>query len=356
MLYSAESYFDLDYNEADLDPNDKEIELDYTLIEEDINNNKRRSLNKDLFSDYLREIGRYPLLTREEEIKLGTQVQEMMKFEEPRRKLNISLKEFIKVRKFKAKELNRIYKVGILAKNKLITHNLRLVVSVARRYSTINLSIYDMVQEGNLGLIRGAEKYNPIKYNVKFSTYASWWIKESINKGITNGGRTIRLPVHVTDKIRLLRKAKKDFYILHNRQPTTTELMQVSGLSREIISRVIPHLNKPLSLDLKLEPELTLIDYIADPNIPEANQSLKQEHLNNVLKDILSVLTDSEQQVLCYLYGLFNGPKMDRIECAKALNIASQKVGELERKAIKALQQEFGELPEVKRIIINLLT
>jgi RNA polymerase nonessential primary-like sigma factor len=340
-------------NELDLDI-DVELELSYTDSKED--NEGRAPLSKDLFADYLKEIGRYPLLDRSQEVQLGTQVQEMMQYEEVRRKLGITLQEFIKVRRFKPKEIKRIYEIGERAKNKLITHNLRLVVSVARRYSTINLSIYDMVQEGNIGLIRGAEKYNPIKYDVKFSTYASWWIKESINKGITNGGRSIRLPVHVTDKIRVLRKAKRDFYVKYNRQPSVTELMELTGLSREILSRVSPYLNRPVSLDLKIEPDISLLDYIADPNISEVSGCLTQEHIENTIKELLMVVTEEERKTLCCLYGLFGGVKMDRIEYAKVTKVTPQRVGELERTALKKLQEEFGEVPEVKNIILSCLS
>lgn len=329
-----------------------EADLTYVELEEDT---VQPSIGKDLFSDYLKEIGRYPLLTRQQEIELGTQVQNMMQYEEVRRKLNISLEEFAKVRKLKLRELKKIYDTGERAKNKLITHNLRLVVSVARRYNTINLSIYDMVQEGNLGLIRGAEKYNPVKYNVKFSTYASWWIKESVNKGITNGGRSIRLPVHVTDKLRVLRKTKRDFYVKHNRQPTVTELMELTGFSRDILTRVSPYVSRPVSLDTNIEPDLALIDYIADPTITGEHKGLAQEHIERTVKDLFRSLNQEEREVLCCLYGLFGGVRMDRVEYAAVLGVTTQRVGELERVAIKKLRDEFGELPEVKRIILSCL-
>lgn len=316
---------------------------------------RERGSSKDLFSDYLREIGRYPLLDRVEEIELGTKIQEMMQYEEVRRKLNITLPEFIKVRKLKPKEVKDIYAVGSRAKDKLITHNLRLVVNIARRYSTINLSIYDMVQEGNIGLMRGAEKYNPLKYEAKFSTYASWWIKESINKGITNGGRSIRLPVHVTDKLRTIRRVKKNFYIQTNRQPTVTELMELTGLSREIIARVSPYVSRLVSLDTNIEPELSLIDHIADPNVDEISKDLDQEQIENTLRSIFEIITEEERDVLCRLYGLFSGARMDKIEIAKTKKITTQRVNELERVAIKKLREEFGELPEVKRIILSCL-
>jgi RNA polymerase nonessential primary-like sigma factor len=346
------SYATLDLLEQ-VDAAEIDTDADFELMES--SDKRGNSGSKDLFSDYLREIGRYKLLTRKEEIDLGTKVQEMMQYEEVRRKLKISLEDFIKVRRLDKKEIHRIYKVGNKAKEQLITHNLRLVVSVARRYNNINLSIYDMVQEGNLGLIRGAEKYNPIKYNVKFSTYASWWIKESINKGITNGGRSIRLPVHVTDKIRILRKAKREFYVKYNRQPSVTELMTITGFSRDMLNRVSPYVTRPVSLDTKMESDLSLIDYIADPTILEYNPALMQEHLENTVKDILSCVSEQEQRVLMNIFGLLGTAKMDTVELASVENLTTQQVGALKRNALKKLQAEFGELPEVKRVILNCL-
>jgi RNA polymerase nonessential primary-like sigma factor len=312
--------------------------------------------SRDLFSDYLKEIGRYPLLTREEEIDLGTKIQEMMQYEEVRRKLGISLDDFIKVRKLDPVATKRLYKVGERAKEKLVTHNLRLVVSVARRYNTINLSIYDMVQEGNIGLIRGAEKYNPVKYDVKFSTYASWWIKESVNKGITNGGRSIRLPVHITDKIRVLRREKRNFYMKMNRYPTVTELIELTGFSREILARISPYVSRPVSIDAKIDTDLTLIDYIADPKEDGSMPQLTQEHIERTTAELLSYIEEEEYSVLVGIYGLFGKPRMDRVEYAQVYGISTAKVGEIERRALKKLRAEFGALPEVKAVILSCLS
>ena len=329
---------------------------DQDLMHVEIEEDKRPSVGKDLFSDYLKEIGKYPLLNRVQEVQLGTAVQEMMQYEEVRRKLNIPLEEFVRIRKLDLKEIKQIYKAGEHAKNKLITHNLRLVVSVARRYNTINLSIYDMVQEGNIGLMRGAEKYNPVKYNVKFSTYASWWIKESINKGITNGGRSIRLPVHVTDKIRVLRKTRREFYVKNNRQPSVTELVEITGFNREVLSRISPYVSRPVSLDTKIEPDLALIDYIADPTNKGDCPILKQEHIEGTVSQLLSIVNEEENLVLIHLYGLYGGVRMDRIEYAELNNMTPQKVGELERSALKKLRAEFGVVPEVKKLILSCLS
>jgi DNA-directed RNA polymerase sigma subunit (sigma70/sigma32) len=131
--------------------------------------------------------------------------------------------------------------------------------------------------------------------------------------------------------------------------------MEVSGLSRDIITRVSPHLNKPLSLDLKLEPELTLIDYIADPTILEDNPELIKDHLQSTVADILSCLTYQEQRILVAMFGLLGSPKMDLVEVASVEKLTVQQVTTLKTGAIKKLQAEFGELPEVKRYILSAL-
>jgi RNA polymerase nonessential primary-like sigma factor len=308
--------------------------------------------HNDLFAHYLGEIGRFPLLTREEEIKLGNQVQDMMKYEKVRRQLDISVEQLARLRKMPVKDLRSIYKIGEAARTKLINHNLRLVVNVAKRYSTINLSFYDMVQEGNAGLIRGAERYNP-KYGVKFSTYVSFWIKESINKGITNGGRSIRLPVHVTDKIRVMRQARKDYYLKHGRMPGVNKLIELTGLTRETIARLTPYLRQPVSLDSKIEADINLLDYIADPMPNEGEIKAQRDDCTKMVAELLSYLPELDRHVLCYLYGLLGYPRLTKEQLGERLGVTSQYTRAIERRAIKALQDEFEAVPEVKSYILS---
>lgn len=308
--------------------------------------------NPNSFTNYLKEIGRYKLLTREQEITFGTQVQAMMEYEKVRRKLGIELHHFIRIKGLDPTLINSIYAAGNAAKTKLINHNLRLVVNIVKRYSTLSLSFYDMVQEGNLGLIKGAEKYDP-SFNVKFSTYATWWIKESINKGITNGGRAIRLPVHVTDKIRLIREQRRKFHAANDRYPDEAELVAVTGLSLDIIKRVAPHTSRLVSLDCQIESEANLIDYIADPVSNNSYEQLNLSIMQQTAKDLMSILTELEHQILCASLGLFNQPAVTKDVIAARYQITPHKVRSIERVALKKLKEEFTAVPAVTNLVVS---
>lgn len=333
-------------------PARKLVEVKYSEAPPGAAESRRRGRPaSDLFANYLGEIGRFPLLTREDEIVLGNQVQAMMQFETIRRKLGIDLRELARIRGMDFSELRRIYEVGDAARTKLVNHNLRLVVNVAKRYSTINLSFYDMVQEGNMGLVRGAERYDP-KFGVKFSTYASFWIKESINKGITNGGRAIRLPVHVTDKIRLMRQARKTYYAQHGRMPGVNKLIELTGLSRETIARLAPYLRQPVSLDSKIETDVNLLDYIADPTPNRGELRARHGDCTRMVAELLSYLPELERHVVCYLYGLLGYPRLAKDALSKKMGITVQYTRSIERRALRTLQEEFDVVPEVRHMIL----
>jgi RNA polymerase nonessential primary-like sigma factor len=312
----------------------------------------------DSFTAYLCEIGRYALLDREQEKYYGGQVFEMMQYEEERRKLGVPLESYIILKELDPAEINALYEAGNKARKILIEHNLRLVVSVAKRYNNLNLSIYDLVQEGNAGLVKGVEKYNP-HYGVKLSTYVSYWIKEAINKGISRTGRLVRLPVHVTDKLRLIRKINKGFLTERGRPATMREVCEITGFTPDYIITITNYLKRPASLNMSVETTagsmMEFIEYVIDPS-DNGEEEIVHSNIKVILDDLLSCLPERDKNIVMDLNGLTDtGKRMSCSDVAEKYNLCAGRVKQIEREAIKRLREEFTAVPEVTERIISCL-
>ena len=216
---------------------------------------KPSSLSQDLIRTYLLEIGRFPLLTHEQEIILGKRVQRMMSLlaeqEKLENKLGLkpTLKQWAKAVDLTADELNQVLRQGRQAKKKMIEANLRLVVSVAKKYQNRNIEFLDLIQEGSLGLERGVEKFTPSR-GYRFSTYAYWWIRQAITRVIYQQSRTIRLPIHITEKLNKIKKTQRELSQKLARTATITEVAEELNLKPEVVRQCLKANRQPLSLDL----------------------------------------------------------------------------------------------------------
>ncbi len=295
---------------------------------EQIQKQKARKVKAEYSDDsvflYLREIGKIPVLSAEEEVAVS-------------------------------RDIAKGGEIGERSKRKLVQANLRLVVSIAKRYSSRNLLLLDLIQEGNLGLIRAAEKFD-INRGFKFSTFATWWVRQSISRSIADKSRTIRIPVHMIEQAGRLRKVIAEFHNQLGRLPTEDELMKALDIDRERLYEIQNLQMKTISISNKVggdDDAATVGDFIEttavsdNPDYYATAQLLRQE-----LKNIINELSKDEQKVLILRYGLLedaNQKMYSMDELSKLLNMSKEKVKKLEAKAIRKLKsaaQESGRLNE----------
>jgi len=254
---------------------------------------------------YLREIGRFPLLTGEEEVFLAKKI-----------KLG-----------------NRA------AKHKLVNSNLRLVVSIAKKYTGRGMLFLDLVQEGNLGLIRAVEKFDHRK-GYKFSTYATWWIRQAITRAIADQARTIRIPVHMVETINRLRKTSRQLLQKFGRKPTEGEIAKHAHMSKEKVREVIKISQVPLSLEMPVgdEESSRLGDFVEDVGFSGPNEIVMQGLLREDLEEVMKALTERERTVLKMRFGLGDGRQRTLEEVGKAFQVTRERIRQIEAKALRKLK------------------
>ncbi|OUL24954.1 RNA polymerase sigma factor, RpoD/SigA family [Nostoc sp. 106C] len=327
------------------------------LSETEANNtNKASQPTTDLVRTYLQEIGRIPLLTHEQEIFFAQQVQRMMAIIAVKEKLTLELKrtptlqEWANQMQLREEELLQQLNQGKKAKQKMIAANLRLVVSIAKQYQKRNLELLDLIQEGTLGLERGVEKFDPT-LGYKFSTYAYWWIRQGITRGIVQKGRTIRLPIQVHEKLNKIQRLQQELSQKLGRIPSTKEIADVLALEPSQIREYLLLARQPVSLEMKVGPkqETELRDLIEDDRA-SVNSYAAEESLNKDIQKLLSNLPQQQQEVLILHFGLVDGNGISLSEIARRMDITRAQVRQLERKALKFLQRNIN-IDNIKFII-----
>ncbi|MEH2248127.1 RNA polymerase sigma factor, RpoD/SigA family [Nostoc sp.] len=313
------------------------------------NTSKASQFTTDTVCSYLQEIGRIPLLTQEQEIIFAHQIQQMITILAESKKLAIELKrtptlpEWANQMQLSEQELLQQLNQGKKAKQKMMTANLRLVVSIAKQYQRRNLEFMDLVQEGTLGLERGVEKFNPA-LGYKFSTYAYWWIRQGITRAIAQQGRAIRLPIHINEKLNKIKRVQRELSQKLGRVPTSTEIANALSLEPSQIREFLLLARKTISLDIRVgsDKDIKLEDLIEDYRYSDNGYPTK-ESLNQEVENLLSNLPDQQQEILNLHFGLTDGHEFSLEQIGQRMGISRERVRQIEKQALKLLQQQLSK-------------
>ena len=254
---------------------------------------------------YMREMGQFSMLSADEEIKLA----------------------------------NRIAEGDQSAKNELVEANLRLVVSLARHYQGCGLSYQDLIQEGNIGLIKAAEKFDVSK-GFRFSTYASWWIKQALSRAIADQSRTIRIPVHMTENINKFKKTERELLSQLNREPKIKEIANAMGISEKQAKEIQSYIVEPTSLDIQVgdDDDTTIGSFIEDTHFVNPESAYIKESNGDVVNAVLDTLSDREANILRLRFGIGGKKAMTLEEVGKEYGLTRERIRQIEAKALRKLR------------------
>ena len=282
---------------------------------------------------YLKEIGRVPLLTPEEEVNLALTIKAGSEAKEKYDADPDALSEEEKAACLKA------IKKGVAARKRLSEANLRLVVSIAKRYVGRGMQFLDLIQEGNLGLIKAVEKFDHTK-GFKFSTYATWWIRHAITRAIADQARTIRIPVHMVETINKVKKVSSQLLHEQGKEPTAEEIAERLEMSVDKVREIMRVAQEPVSLETPIgeEEDSHLGDFIPDDEAPVPAEVASHTLLREQLSEVLDTLTEREEKVLRLRFGLVDGRPRTLEEVGKEFNVTRERIRQIEAKALRKLR------------------
>ncbi len=287
----------------------------------------------DAVQHYLQEIGRVSLLTASEEVELAERMERG-----DAAQARLETQEIMNVQLRTALEADVVS--GCEARRHLIQANLRLVVSIAKKYVGRGLTLLDLIQEGNIGLMRAVEKFDHHKGN-RFSTYATWWIRQAVTRAIAEQGRTIRLPVHMSESVGQVKRAAEKLSQSLERQPTPEEISIALGQPIDRIQRILEAARRPVSLETPVgdEGEHTLGDFLPDEELPNPTEFAAQQMLRHDLAAALDSLSERERRIIDLRYGLVDGQRRTLEEVGRVLGMTRERARQIEAEALRRLRQ-----------------
>ncbi|BFM39866.1 RNA polymerase sigma factor, RpoD/SigA family [Synechocystis sp. LKSZ1] len=352
----------VDLTQMPLNLEDQTVAVDFSELVEQFGkaSGYSKSPSDDTVGAFFKEMARYPLLNAEEEVILAQQVQSLVQAEEKRQALEQARQApltklewaeamgFSNERQFEA----WLYR-GRSAKRKMIRSNLRLVVSIAKRYLNRGVPFLDLIQEGAIGLNRASEKFDPNK-GYKFSTYAYWWIRQAITRTIANDARTIRLPIHIVEKLNKLKKAQRLLKQELQRNPNEQELAQALEIPPSQLRHLLQLRRQSLSLNHRVGKgeDTELVDLLEDQDVPLPEDLINEAMLRQEIFEVLGdVLTEREKEVICLRYGLASNQTYTLEEVGVMFNLSRERVRQIQSKAMRKLRR-----PQVARRLKGWLT
>ncbi len=341
LLSAGIPYLEDDIAES---PSDEELESEAEAEEEEEERSQQDEEDylanidtDDMIGLYLKEVGRIPLLTAEEEVDLAKRI-------EAGRAARAELAQGVSDPE-RREELRRLIEDGWKAREHLITANSRLVISVAKKYMGRGVPFLDLIQEGNIGLIRAIKKFD-YRRGHKFSTYATWWIRQAVTRAIADQGRTIRVPVHMGDQINKLLRVQHHLTQKLGRTPEIEELAEELGVPPKKVEYMIKVARRPLSLEMPTDDEedSVLGDFIEDKDTPAPDEAATQNLLREHLESILNTLPPREVRILQLRYGLLDGQAYTLEEVGRKMGVTRERVRQIEAQALSRLRH-----PDIRR-------
>jgi RNA polymerase sigma factor (sigma-70 family) len=292
------------------------------------------SINNNSVTSYLKEIGRTPLLKSEEEVRLANQIQAMLPLLEKETDLTA--------------EEQKIVRQGQLAKRKMTQANLRLVVSIAKKYQNRGLSLLDLIQEGSIGLMRAAEKFDPSK-GYKFSTYSYWWIRQAMTRAIANYARTIRLPIHITQDLNKIKKVNRQLSQKLGRKPTDAEVAEELEIDITKLRSLAEsaRMTRPRSLNATIDENQTELGQILPDDSASPSDFVAERETVSKIQNLLDTLSPKQRDVIILRYGLKDGRTMTYEQIGNVCGISRERVRQIKNKAMKQLKKKAIKLSAV---------
>ncbi|TYB70929.1 RNA polymerase sigma factor [Nonomuraea sp. PA05] len=320
-------------------PDDLVMNEEAELDNEPLDLDDTQSVMGDSVHTYLKSIGRRTLLTAAQEVELARRIEAGLYAEyklETQPDLSPAAQD----------DLHLVIEDGRQAKDHMLEANLRLVVSVAKKYTDRGMSLLDVVQEGNLGLIRAVEKFDYTK-GFKFSTYAMWWIRQAIQRGFADSARTIRLPVHVLEMLSKLSRVERDMHQRLGREPTPEELAVELDKTPDQIEELLRTSRQPISLNATIgeDGETTIGDLIEDVDSPEASEIVDRQLLGDQLRGVLDNLSPRESKIMALRFGLVDGKPHTLDEIGKHLGLTRERIRQLEKESLSKLRHPSNTRP-----------